>query len=240
MTSLVDTLYEPHVRAARAQAESHAFLAELFATSAPELERFLAEYCARGVHVTEPVEGWIRRAGERTKQVGLSAVGEALIKHAAHEANHHEMFVEDTRMLVERINRRGRGQLSADALMAQPLTEGMQKYIALHEDVIASDLPFAQVAIELEIERLSTTVLPQLLEHFQRVLGREVLMQLSFLTEHAALDIGHTHLNTRMMEQLLTERPEAAERIAQIGAAALSAYMQFFDECLRQVRGEPN
>ena len=72
---------------------------------------------------------------------------------------------------------------------------------------------FAEVAIELEVERLSTTVLPKLLAQFQRVLGRDVLMQLSFLTEHAALDVGHTHLNTRMLEQLLSQRPEAARDV---------------------------
>ena len=29
------------------------------------LELFLVHFCAAGVHMTEPVEGWIRRAGER-------------------------------------------------------------------------------------------------------------------------------------------------------------------------------
>jgi hypothetical protein len=240
MSSLVESLYEPHVASARAAAESHPCVAALLGAEldAATLERFLLEYCAQGVHVTEPVEGWIRRAGERCKTLGLASVGDALIKHAAHEANHHEMFIADARHLAQRWNRRGKTQLDADQLIARPPTAGMRKYIELHESVIASETPFAQVAIELEVERLSTTVLPKLLDQFQRVLGREVLMQLSFLTEHAALDIGHTHLNTRLLEQLLTQRPKAARAVAAVGAAALEAYMQFFGECLASVKLE--
>jgi hypothetical protein len=240
MSSLVDTLYEPHVAAARNAAAHHPSVAALLdpALKPEALERFLLEYCAHGVHVTEPVEGWIRRAGERCKELGLRSVGDALIKHAAHEANHHELFIADARHLAARWNRRGHTQLDADALIERPLTEGMRKYIDLHEAVIASEHPYAQVAIELEVERLSTTVLPGLLEQFQRVLGRDVLSQLSFLTEHAALDVGHTHLNGRLLEQLLALRPEVAEQVANVGAAALDAYMQFFGECLSAVRAE--
>lgn len=235
MPRLIEELYEPYVRAAREATEVHPCLQKLLAPDiAPSvLERFLIEYCSLGVQITEPVEGWIRRAGERCKQLGLLDVGDNLIKHAAHEAGHHEMFIADTELLVELWNRHSdAGRLVARKLIDRNFTDGMRRYIDLHERVIASEAPFAQIAIELEVERLSTTILPKLLEQFQRILGRGILEKLSFLTEHAALDVGHTHLNTRMMEQLLALRPEVAERVAQAGAAALDAYMRFFDECL--------
>ena len=35
------------------------------------LELFLVHFCAMGVHMTEPVEGWICSAGERCAELGL-------------------------------------------------------------------------------------------------------------------------------------------------------------------------
>jgi hypothetical protein len=196
------------------------------------LERFLIEYCSLGVQITEPVEGWIARSGERCIELGLTDIGQALAHHAAHEADHHLMFIEDTKKLVARWNTRHGQALDAEALIARKPTRAMQHYIQLHEDTIASETPFAQVAIELEIERLSVALLPDLLAQFRRVLGPEVLASLSFLGEHAALDIGHTHLNTRMMDTVLTQRPESAGDLARIGAEALFIYMAIFEECL--------
>jgi hypothetical protein len=46
------------------------------------LELFLVHFCAMGVHMTEPVEGWIHRAGERCKVLGLEDLGRALKGHA--------------------------------------------------------------------------------------------------------------------------------------------------------------
>src|SRR6202008_67713 len=42
------------------------------------LELFLLNFCALGSQMTEPVEGWIRRAAERCAAIGLSEVAVAL------------------------------------------------------------------------------------------------------------------------------------------------------------------
>lgn len=196
------------------------------------LARFLIEYCSLGVQMTEPVEGWIARAGARCIELGLQEVGASLCDHARHEAGHHLMFISDTEQLVARWNARRASSLSAADLIARPRTAAIQSYIELHEQTIASELPFGQVAIELEIERLSVVLLPDLLRQFERVLGREVVDSLSFLGSHAALDVGHTHMNTRMMAKVLTLRPESAGELVRIGGEALLVYMRFLEECL--------
>src|SRR2546427_7599595 len=66
------------------------------------LESFLIHLCARGVAVTEPVEGWIRRAGEACLAMGLEALGSALVRHSLDEAGHDRLFAADARLLVER------------------------------------------------------------------------------------------------------------------------------------------
>jgi hypothetical protein len=227
-------LYAPRIARAREMIKSAPVAEKLLAPEIdPQvLERFLIEYCSLGVQITEPVEGWIARSGKRCIELGLKDIGEALVHHATHEANHHLMFIEDTKKLVARWNARQGQALDADALIARKPTRAMQHYIQLHEETIVSETPFAQVAIELEIERLSVVLLPDLLAQFKRVLGSEVLASLSFLGEHAALDIGHTHLNTRMMDMVLAQRPESAGDLARVGAEALFIYMAIFEECL--------
>ena len=230
---LVNELYTPRVEEARRR-----FAAEVTARltdpsmSAAVLERFLIQFCATGVRMTEPVEGWIRRAGQRCQEVGLVALGRSLEKHAEHEADHHLMMIADTRHLVSGWNERRRPALDADTLLAAGPTPATDAYVELHEDVIASDSPFRQLSIEFEIERLSTTFGPPLMEQCKRLLGSGITDGLSFLVEHIEIDQGHTLFNERQLEKLLTHDPSFAEPLARTGAAALEAYRGFLEQCL--------
>jgi hypothetical protein len=226
--------YDELMSPVRALTESHPAVRGLLALEiSPErMHRFLIEYCSLGVQMTAPVDGWIRRAGLRCREIGLMALGDSLIKHAAHEAGHDRMFVDDTKSLVADHLARFQTQLDASALLARQSTAGMRRYIDLHEQTIAGPAPFAQVAIELEIERLSITLGPNLIAQFQRVLGPEIVSCLSFLQEHIALDVGHTALNRKLLARLLEARPEAADVLVDTGARALGAYLDFMGECL--------
>jgi hypothetical protein len=219
-----DDRYEVRIRPAREEVLAHPTARALLdpGIDPAVLERFLIQWCALGVQITEPVEGWIRRAGERCWELGLAGIAMRLQAHAHHEANHHLMFLADTRALVERWNLRQRPRLAAGLLLAQPATPAMRDYIQLHEDTIAGEAPYAQVAIEYEVEGLSVSLLPRLLEQFRRVLGPEVMASLSFLREHAALDVGHTRYNRQMIQLLAAARP----------AAVAGTYLRFLGECL--------
>jgi hypothetical protein len=52
------------------------------------LELFLLNFCALGSQMTEPVEGWIRRAAERCAAIGVSELAVALVGHAQAETGH--------------------------------------------------------------------------------------------------------------------------------------------------------
>jgi hypothetical protein len=231
---LVQELYEPHVLAARERVKNDPVLKQLGDPSInPDLlERFMIQYCAHGVKMTRPVEGWIRRAGEACIKAGLTEVGEKLSMHAKHEADHDKMFVEDVTNLVAHWNKRHPNQqLNATALLNEPAYPSTHAYIQLHEDVIASDMPAGQVAIELEIENLSLVMVGPLLANVERVCGREVLEMQTFLKEHNELDVGHTALNTKMMEKLLQLRREKAAELGAIGAKSLDTYLSFMRDC---------
>jgi pyrroloquinoline quinone (PQQ) biosynthesis protein C len=97
--------------------------------------------------------------------------------------------------------------------------------------VITGNAPFAQLAIEYEIERLSVQYGGQVLHLVRRRLSDESLAGMSFLVEHVALDVGHTKFNAAELEKLLGESHESASVLAAAGAAALEAYAMFLSDC---------
>ncbi len=231
---LVEELYTHHLTSVRERIKTDSKLKALLDEKAdPALfEAFLITWNSLGVYMTEPVDGWIRRAGEATVKVGLDDVGQKLIAHAKHEAGHHLMMIEDAKHLVARWNERRSPKLDAEELMAQPPTQAMKEYREIHEDTIAGAMPAAQVAIEYEIESLSTIIGPPLLEQAKRVCGEEILQGMSFLKEHTEIDVGHTALNEVMLGKLLSQVPDKAPLIAKTGASALDIYLRFLGDCV--------
>lgn len=231
-TTLHD-LYEPGLHAARQRFARNTALSDILdpAVDARRLELFFIHFCAVGIRMTEPVEGWIHRAGERCAAVGLERLSRGLLAHAKHEANHHLMMIADTRTLVARHNARGGPPLDADRLLALPITRGVSEYVALHERVIASPAPYAQIAIEYEIEALSVKYGGSVIAQVAKVLGRDALAGMSFVRDHVALDEGHTKFNEAELTRLLGEHPDFAPHLTSAGSAALDAYGAFLDDC---------
>ena len=193
---------------------------------------WLINFATLGVSMTEPVEGWIRRAGIRCQQIGLQEVGDYLLKHSAHERDHHLMMIDDSKHLANRWRRLSGDTLDVTALIERPASSSIQAYVDLHERANDSDTPFRQVAIEAEIERLALVVGPRMIERCRRAFGDEGLSEMSFVTSHVELDVGHTAFNDRLMQRLLDVRPDAVDLLVQTGTDALACYMDFLTDCL--------
>jgi hypothetical protein len=233
MNELVETLYTPHLTAARKRFAGGAAGVLINPKVDPTVfELFLVNFCSRGVRMTEPVESWITRAGARCIDLGWPKLGVALQKHAEQEANHHLMMISDTRKLVESWNARHEGQLDADQLLAVPPSSAVDAYVELHENVIKSSAPYAQLAIEFEIERISVTLGPPLLQQCKTLLGDQIDQSLSFLVEHVEVDQGHTKFNERQLDKILAYDRSFAAELIRAGSLALEIYGQFLDECL--------
>jgi hypothetical protein len=196
------------------------------------LHAFLIYFSALGVGMTEPVEGWIRRAGQATESLGATTLGKALQGHARAEADHHLLMIDDLGRLCDRWNARYRPDLHRQPLLDSEWPDSVHRYRGLHEDVIAGAEPYAQIAIENEIEMLSVAVGPGLLANVERLLGPDVLADLSFLTGHVELDVGHTKFNRRQLAAFLDERPFALDALVAAGIAALDAYLEFIGDCV--------
>jgi MinD-like ATPase involved in chromosome partitioning or flagellar assembly len=133
-------------------------------------------------------------------------------------------MMDNLRKLCARWNARGRPRLDPDELLALPRTEAIERYRSLHENVIAGPAPYAQIAIEYEIEMLSIIYGPTLLDMCKNLLGEDVLADLSFLVDHVTLDAGHTAFNRRQIQAFLEDQPEAVAVLVDAGSAALDAY----------------
>jgi hypothetical protein len=225
--------YDQLLTASRQRFDSHRAIEALFRKPLDprKLERFLIYFSALGVGMTEPVEGWIRRAGGRCRELGLTEVAAALESHAKQEADHHLLMQEDTRRLVDRWNENHQPRLNAAALLALAPTPGVMGYRELHEALIAGQAPYGQLAVEYEIEMLSVTYGPVMLRRCSELLGAQILQGLSFLEDHVALDAGHTHFNRLQLGRLLEQRPDFLSGLAAAGSAALDAYVVFLDDC---------
>jgi hypothetical protein len=83
---------------------------------------------------------------------------------------------------------------------------------------------------------MSTVLGPALMGACTRALGEDIVKQMSFIEEHAALDVGHTAMNEAELDKFLALHPEQGERLAQIGEQALGIYLDFLGDCIRKGR----
>jgi len=229
---LIHSVYGPQVQPFRLALSQNQVWRFLDMPDPLVLELFLIQYCALGVAMTEPVEGWIRRAGERCQELGYAHVAAFLLSHAKEEKDHHLSFIDDTRDLVNQWNAKHDRQLNAERLLGQPLTDGVLNYRALHEASISSDAPYCQLAIEFEIERLSITYGAAAMTKIARVLGPEAIKGLRFLENRVKEGIRHTSVIECQLNQLLHDVPIALSGLTQTGRMALKAYGEYLSDCL--------
>lgn len=203
------------------------------------LESFLMHFCALGSQMTESVERWIRGAAERCSAIGLSELARALTGHARAEAGHHLMMIADVRALAARRDARWQPPVDVNALLNQPPSPGVIRYCNVHEANIAGDTPYAQIAIEFEVEMLPALYGELFIARCVEILGADVLPCLSFVTEHIVLDVGHTQFNARAIDKLLAVRPSCLPALVAAGTAVLGAYAQFLTDCAQLAQRDP-
>ncbi len=143
------------------------------------------------------------------------------------------MMIADVRRLATSWNNRRTPLVDANALLAQAPSPGVLQYCRVHEQNIEGVTPYAQIAIEYEVEMLPLRYGEQFIGHCIEILGPGVLPCLSFVTEHIRLDQGHTRFNTLEMARLLEARPTCLPALVSAGTAVLDAYAQFLADCVQ-------
>ena len=192
---------------------------------------------SKGIRMTEPVPYWIKRAGIRSSEEGYPKVGKALAMHAEHEQDHHILYRNDFAKLQELWATR-----SSETLTFNPAfdtgNKAVRDYIMLHEDLINGPYPYCQVAVELEIEGVSETIGKQIVSHMTDVFGLECFEAMSFITEHAEIDVGHTRFNRGLLSELLKQENVNIEALTATGEKALSIFGAYIVESIEKGRRE--
>ena len=197
-------------------------------------ERWLHSCCisaALSVPITEPVEGWIRRAGECCTAVGLRDLGRAFQSHSKAEAGHHQYHIDDFAAMVSLWNSRWSPLVRPEMIIGIGLTRGGERYCQIHEDNICGSTPFCQLAIEYEIELLPVELGPPFLQNCVRLLGQDILRCMTFVTSHVEFDVGHTKFNAHFLGNLIAGEPQRVAPLAEAGAKVLEAFADHLTEC---------
>jgi hypothetical protein len=201
-------------------------------TEAQTMAAFLMHFSALSIPITEPVEDWIRRAGDRCAAMGHSEIARSLSSHAKAEAGHHQYHLNDFANLVAFWNAHWSPPANPTVILARELTSGGERYRRLHEDNIAGPTPYCQFAIEYEIELLPVKYGSSFVGNCVRLLGQEILACMSFVTSHVEFDVGHTKFNAHFLGNLILEDPSRLAPLAAAGASALDAFSDHLTESL--------
>ncbi len=201
-------------------------------TEAQTMAAFLLHFSALSIPITEPVEGWIRRAGDRCAALGLSEIARSLYNHSKAEAGHHQYHINDFTALIAFWNARWSPPANPTVILAHGLTPGGERYCRVHEDNIAGSSPYCQFAIEYEIELLPVQYGAKFVANCVRLLGQEIMTCMSFVTSHVEFDVGHTKFNSHFLGNLILEDPSRLAPLAAAGASALDAFSDHLTECL--------
>ncbi|MCK6597504.1 MAG: hypothetical protein L6Q37_04005, partial [Bdellovibrionaceae bacterium] len=197
-----------------------------------KLHAFLLVWTAMSIQMTERVEDWIKRAGENCTNKNFTEVGEKLQYHSKQEADHDKMLVTDVNFLIEKWNKVYNDTLTLNDLFKIGTLPETQYYVDLHENVINSQHPYCQTAIEFEIERISVVYGPRMIDNLLFILGDDFEPGISFLAEHVLLDQGHTKFNIDLMEKCLAAKASLSEMV-KTGSDALTIYAGFLNHCIK-------
>lgn len=236
----VDHHYLPHVEAARARVHEDPRIRWLLEdSSATEMLGFLIEFCALGVRMLRPVDGWLRRSARDCLDAGFEELGWALMSASRDEAPRHLLLIDD---LVQ-LSQLWRRQIASDGrsldlrgLVRREAPASAQRHAVVRETAGQPDLGYLALGIELELDGLSMALGPQLQRACEDRLGSGIYEGLRFIharTEHAALQ-NYDWLE--ILDRLLTVCPELGEPMALVGCEAVDAMLGFFGECIERGR----
>jgi len=195
-------------------------------------ELFFIYYSGLGKAVTEPARNWINRSADRCGELGFRELGESLFSIGNHEAGRMPLMFKDIRTLVARWNGRFSPKLDAEEIVSSTNALGVRTYTQLREDVTISDMPFLQMAIEYEIERLSAEYGKQWIDQCSLKLVSDAPSPIDLENERKISGSNRTVLHQEQIESLIKSHPEYTSNLIETGEAALEAFDLFIGDCL--------
>lgn len=191
---------------------------------------FMVQFAALCVQLQEPAEQFLVAASQRCEELGERRLARSLLRLAGDAIDHYRLFADDARVLALRWNARQRPELELTGLLTQPCTPAMQRIFALHAEQIASDQPWAELALVCEIEAMIAAAAPLFVLLAERRLGSDIRGGMRSVVSLAmAGDRGRARMT---LAELLAEHPERLPTIVHTSERMLGLYAEFLDDCM--------
>ncbi|MBD2533633.1 hypothetical protein H6G97_30415 [Nostoc flagelliforme FACHB-838] len=238
-TQIYQNEYQRRCEPARKEFASRKVVKEIFTEGVEPklLKLFMIHWSALSAGLTEPIPAYLKRAGERCEEEGLKEMAEFFYQHEEEEEGHDNWATEDVKKLVDTWNlEEPKFHIDSKELLNHKMSPAVKRYHQLHERVIEGDSPCAELAIDVEIELISTTYGPLLLKSWVESMGQDSLPSISFLYEHVRADVGHTETNFQVVHKLLAQHPEYTDILVETAGDALNSYADFLDDAMNYAK----
>lgn len=191
---------------------------------------FMVEFAALSIQLQEPVEQFLVAASWRCDQLGERELADTLLRLALDAIERYADFADDARALILRWNDQHRPELDLTGLLTQPNTRAMRRIFALHNQLVTSDEPWAELALIYEIESMTAAVGPLLVLHAERRLGPDIRSGMRGVIGTAVA--GERGRARASLARLLAEQPDRLATIARTSERLLDRYGEFLDDCM--------
>lgn len=201
------------------------------------LKLFMIHWNALNAGLTEPIPMYLKRAGERCQNMGLGFMADFFYEHEHEEDGHEDWAIDDVKELVSLWNKEEPNhKLDAKNLLAKKISPTVKRYHELHEQIIEGGSPWAELAIDVEIELIATTYGPVLVRKWIDCMGQESLSKVSFLDKHVSADVGHTKTNFQIVDRFISEHPESVNVLLKTASDVLNIYADYLEEAMAYAR----
>lgn len=236
---MYNNAYQQRCKQAREAFAARPVVKELFFSEVDQqlMKLFMISWSALSSGLTGPIPEYLKRAGDNCAAKGETDMAAFFMLHTEEEDGHDEWGKDDTRKLVQQWNLDNPGYtLDAEELLKANMSPAVKRYHKLHEEVIDGPSPWGELAIDVEIELITTQYGPLLLQGCVKSMGEESLDNVSFLREHVRFDVGHTETNFDAIHGLIMRRPDYTDALVDTGFKALVSYADFLDDCMAMAK----
>ena len=195
------------------------------------LEFFLLHHCVLGRVMTEQLGGWLNEAVNKCDAFGYGELSRSLAEYREIGFKRHTLLGKDLPLLLQWINQRHHINITSPYFHKKITSEGVKKYLKLHEQVLKSKTPYRELAIQCEMERIIMVHGYTLIQLCKLRLGKVVLRNLSAFRYQMKFNQQRTIILEQIQKQFIKKHPELLDDMVEASVATLECYARYLVDC---------
>ena len=209
-------------------------VSQLISNANPQhLEFFLMHHCVLGASLSAPLTEWVQQAADQCENTGYDDAAKALRQYAMTGFKRHELLQKDLFCLIDWLNRDSALVLDTKNFLNVTISEGVEKYHALHEQALSGQHAYVELAIQYEMERLIMIHGFTLIQLCMTRFGKSILRRLSAFRYQIKQNRERMFLLEQMLQRFLQQHPDCMSQMLQMGQETLATYSLYLLDCNR-------